>query len=80
MGASHHGQSNGTYFWSHEREIHEFREKYKITESTKRAENRYVGAPGHGNSDSTHVWSLRRGAVDFSKNLHAIGTYLSNMK
>ena len=55
-------------------------EKSKITDSTKRAENRYVGAPGHGNSDSTHVWSLRREAVEFSRNLHAIGTYLSNMK
>ena len=61
-------------------EIWSLVEKYKITDSTKRHENRCVGAPGHGNSDSTHVWSLRRGAMEFGRNLHAIGTYLSNTK
>ena len=55
-------------------------ENFKITDSTKRHENRRVGAPGHGHSDSTHVWSLRREAVEFSRNLHAIGTYLCNIK
>ena len=46
--------------------------KSKITDSTKRHENRCVGAPGHGHSDSTHVWSLRRDAVEFSRNLYAM--------
>ena len=52
-------------------------EKSKITDSTKRHENRWVGAQGHGHSDSTHVWSLRRGAVEFSKiYMRSVGTYL----
>ena len=55
-------------------------ENFKITDSTKRHENRRVGAPGHGHSDFIRVWSLRRKAVEFSKNLHAICTFLSNMK
>ena len=32
----------------------------KITDSTKRHENRIVGAPGYGQPNATHFWSRRR--------------------
>ena len=43
----------------------------KITDSTKRHENRCVGAPGHGRTDCTHVWSLRCTDIDFGSSLYA---------
>ena len=43
----------------------------KITDSTKRHENRCVGAPGHGRTEYTHVWSLRRTDIDFGRILCA---------
>ena len=43
----------------------------KITDSTKRHENRCVGAPGHGRTDCTHVWSLRCTGIDFGSSLYA---------
>ena len=37
----------------------------KITDSTKRHENRCVVPPGHARTEYTHVWSLRRTDIDF---------------
>ena len=46
-------------------------EKTKINDSTKRRENRYVGASGHGRTDYNHVWTLRRTKIDFGSILCA---------
>ena len=43
----------------------------KITDSTKRHENRCVGAPGHKRTEYNHVWSLRRTDIDFGRILCA---------
>ena len=43
-------------------------EKTKITDSTKRHENRVAGAPDHGRSNPAHFWSHRRVAREFSRN------------
>ncbi len=40
----------------------------KITDFTKRHENRCVGAPGHVQSKTTHIRSHRRVAREFSSN------------
>ena len=40
----------------------------KITDSTKRHENRVAGAPDHGRSNPAHFWSHRRVTREFSRN------------
>ena len=47
----------------------------KITDFTKRRENRCVGNPGNGRTEYAHVWSLRRMDIDISPVSHPFSIF-----